>query len=233
MKKILLVLLLGCLPAFPGCAHLYRISVDSINSGQEVTDKTYIVLPGNPDLDPADLQFREFVRYLQKALQLQGYTPAADKQSSALEIYLSYGLGSPRERTRIYTVPVWGQTGGEVTTYESTVKNDRGSSTVSTTTYTPEYGVTGFTTQSESVTIYPKYVVVEAYEVKNLKPGEKMQVLWRTTINAEGKRRDLRHIFPIMLGAAAKVMGGNTGQEIEVRLIEDSAEVRTIKGLEK
>jgi hypothetical protein len=223
---------LGCLIAFfTGCAHVYHVGIDSINDGQELANKTYVLVPGNSELEAGDLQFREFATYLGRALKMNGYTAAGVNQTPEIEIYLSYGLGSPQPRVRTYAVPVWGQTGVDITTVEKTIETRSGASkTISRTNITPEYGVTGYTLQEKTYTTYPKYVEIDAYKIKNAKPGDKLEELWKTTIHSEGKRNELRHVFPILIAAAAKYLGGNTGQEIEISLTADQAEVKMIKG---
>ena len=235
MKKMYALMLFGLVAMFTGCAHVYHVGIDAINVGQDMTNKTYTIVPGNSDTEANDLQFREFAMYLGRALKINGYTAADAQQHPDIEIFLSYGLGSPEQRTRTYTVPVWGQTGTDSTTSVQTVSNRSGtiSNTTATTNTTAEYGVTGYATQSENYVTYPKYVEIDAYDIKNLKPGEKMVELWKTTIHSEGKRNEIRHVFPILMAAAAKYLGGNTGQEIGVTLTENHEYVKIIMGIKE
>jgi hypothetical protein len=171
--------------------------------------------------------------YVGRALKTRGYTEADVKQTPDIEIYLSYGIGNPESRVRTYTVPVWGETNTEVTTNEETVKTDKVTSTTTTTNITPEYGVTGYARQEENITVYPKYIEIDAYNTRNTKPGARLEELWKTTIRSEGKKNELRHVFPILIAAASKYLGGNTGQEIEIDLTENHEEVKTIKGIKE
>jgi hypothetical protein len=232
MKKAVLLVLPGLMIFFIGCAHVYHVSIDAINDGRAVVNKSFVIVPGNANTEASDLQFREFAGYLSRALLAKGYMAASANQEPDIEIYLTYGLGSPQARVRTYTVPVWGQTATDVTTTEQTTGNRSGSTTTSTTNITPEYGITGYATQEENYTTFPKYVEIDAYNAKNAKPGERTEELWKTTMHAEGKRNELRHIFPIFIAASAKYLGGNTGQEIEVALTENQEEVKAVKGNE-
>jgi len=233
MKKNRIAMLAFLALLFTGCAHVYHVGIDAISAGPEMTGKTFVVMPGNANTDASDLQFREYALYVSRALQQQGYVPAKLNQAPDMEGYLAYGLGTPQARVRSYSVPVWGQTSTEVTTTEQTTKTHNSSTTTSTTNVTPEYGVTGFTTQEESYTVIPKYIEIDTYDVRNLKPGDKALEIWKTTIHAEGKRNELRHVFPILVAGAAKYLGANTGKEIDVTLTENQPEVRTIKGLKE
>ncbi|MBN1595840.1 hypothetical protein JW933_07940 [candidate division FCPU426 bacterium] len=232
MKKAILPMLVFAMALMTGCAHVYHARVDAINDGRMSDNKTYIIVPGNANTAAGDLQFREFARYLQRALQQNGFIAASENTPPDVEIYLSYGIGNPRPRIRTYTVPVWGQTNTEITTTESTHKTQTGVHTTTTTDITPEYGVTGYTTQDQVLTVYPKYVEIDAYSIKNAKPGDRLEQLWKTTIRSEGKKNEIRSVFPILMAAAAKYLGGNTGREIEVALTRNQPEVKLITGNE-
>ena len=79
-------------------------------------------------------------------------------------------LGSPPNCERLLA-------SGEVAHTASTTTNERGTTTLSTTRYTPEYGFAGYTQQSESFTTYPKYVEIDAYDIRKSKPGENLRHL--------------------------------------------------------
>jgi hypothetical protein len=234
MPKIMFVCLLALVGFGTGCAHLYQVRVDSINDGTEKNGKTFMVLPGDTQVSASDLQFREYARYVSRALQERGFIPAQEKQTPELEIFLTYGIGNPELRVRNYTVPVWGQTSTQIVTREHTHENQSGHTTVSETEVTPEYGVTGFSSQSEQYSVYPKFITLEAYQVKpDTQIGQPLEITWKVTLRAEGKRNDLRHAFPVMVAASVPYLGGNTGGEVEVRLTRDQLEVRRILGSDK
>jgi hypothetical protein len=235
MKKINLPVLICLTVFFTGCAHVFHVGIDAINAGEEIANKTYVIVPGDSNTEAGDLQFREFAMYLARALKINGYTAAAPNQAAEIEICLSYGIGSPQARVRTYTVPVWGQTGTDTTTNVQTVGNRSGtiSNTVATTSVTPEYGVTGYTTQQDNYTVYPRYIEIDAYRIKSSHPGDKMDELWKTTLHSEGKRNEIRSSFPAMMAAGAQYLGGNTGREIEVAITADQAAVKAIKGIKE
>ena len=231
MKKTILPILICVMAFMTGCAHIFHVHVDAINDGRESANKTSVIVPGNEDTDPADLQFREFARYLGRALKSNGFIAASENQPPDVKIYLSYGLGNPKSRVRTYTVPVWGRKATEITTTESTYQTKTGTNTTTTTNITPEYGVTGYATQQQIQTIYPKHVQIEAYNIKNAKTGDKLEQLWKTTVHYEGKKNQIRSIFPILMAASAKHLGGNTGRKIVVKLTKHQDEVKMIKGI--
>jgi hypothetical protein len=230
MKRYFLA---GCLiltAVFTGCAHYYRVVIDSINSGTPAQNKSFIVVPGNTGSDSNDLQFQEYARYTEKILIQSGYARAENNQFPDIEVYLSYGMGEPEQHVYSYTEPVWGQTGEQTNTYTSTHNTDNGTVSATITTSEPEYGVTGYTTQTGVITVYKKYIILDAYDMKTKESNNKLRHLWKTTISCTGKSTKLRKVFPVMIAASAPFIASNTSEEKEVDMSEESDVVKTLKG---
>ncbi len=230
MKIKILLLTLAAL-VLTSCVRSYRISIDSINDRSAQPGKTFIVVPGNKDTSAGDLQFKEFAYYLVKALDPQGYRLSEDQKTADIEIYLSYGVGDPEKHTYSYYEPVWGQTGMQIYTRTDNVTNsDSTTSQYSSTYVEPQYGVTGYTTQTGEVTLYKKYAIIDAYDIKNGSKGTKLKQVWKTSVSSSGQTKDLRKTFPFLMAGAAQYAGSNTGEEINVVIGEDSETVKAIKG---
>jgi hypothetical protein len=232
MKKFILFLSLSAI-VLAGCARVFHVKVDSINGGADVTGAVYAIFPGNQNTDPNDLQFREYASYLSRALKILGYAEAAPGASPDIEIYLSYGMGDAVQHVSTYNVPVYGQTGVQSYTYVNTTRNASGISTISNTYETPQYGITGFTTQTDTYTTYPKYIIIDAYDARNVTQGSQMKQIFKTSISSQGASRELRKVFPYMLAGAEKYIGANTGEEITVSFTADNPMVLQIKGIAK
>ena len=232
MKRILTVLISAVLAAaFFGCVRAYHVQIDSISDRTVQLEKIYQILPGNRDTSANDLQFKEFAGYLVKALAMQGYRLATASEPAQMDVYLSYGLGDPEKHTYSYSEPVWGQTGTEVYSQTNQVNNpDNTVSQFSTTYVEPEYGVTGYTTQTGEYTVYKKYCIIDAYDIKDGSAGSKLKEIWKTSLSATGKSKDLRKVFPAMIAAAVSYIGSNTGEEIMVQIGEDSEVLKTVRG---
>jgi len=214
-----------------GCVRSYLVKVDSISDTSARLNKTYLILPGNKDTGANDLQFREFASLLVRAMALQGYTLADVTQKPDIEVYLSYGIGEPETHTYSYSEPVWGQTG--VNIYSQTNQytgKDNVTSQNSSTFMEPQYGVTGYTDKVGEYTVYKKFIVIDAFDAKNGSAGAQLKEVWKTSIAANGKAKDLRKVFPGMLAAAANYIGTNTGEELSVQVAQDSPVLKTIKG---
>ncbi|MCE5300328.1 MAG: hypothetical protein LLG37_05580 [Spirochaetia bacterium] len=215
-----------------GCARVYLVNVDSINDNRDNKPRVYQILPGNRDVSTYDLQFKEYAGLLVRALSVQGYVLADDTHPAEFEIYLSYGVGEPESHTYSYTTPVWGQTGTDVYSVTTHRKNpDNTVTEYSQTSVDPQYGITGFTSQTAEYTVYRKYIILDAFDIKNVKPGTKLNEIWKTSISSVGQSKNLRRAFPGMLAAAASFIGGNTGGEISVSIEKDADLTRQIKGL--
>lgn len=232
MKKILILLFLSVL-LLSGCARYYIIGIDSINNREPLSDKSFVLLPGNKDTSATELQFQEYAGYVAKILASTGYALAASQETAAIEIFLSYGVGEPESHVYSYAEPVWGQVRANIKTYttQSTTTSPSGDTTTyaSNTRVDPEYGITGFTTKTGVYTSYNKFIVMDAYDLKTKQKDGKLKHLWKTTISSAGTTKDLRKLFPVMLIAAKQHIGGNTGEELEVQYPEESEEVKLLK----
>ncbi|MEI7541734.1 MAG: hypothetical protein WCJ94_00570 [bacterium] len=215
-----------------GCVRAYHVQIDSISDMTAVSSKIYQILPGNKDISATDLQFKEFAGLLVKTMSMQGFVLASAAKHAELEIYLSYGVGDPETHTYSYSTPVWGQTGVDIYTQSSQTNNsdNTGTNQYSITSVQPQYGVTGFASQIGEYTSYKKYIIIDAFNAKNGKPGEKLQEVWKTSIAASGRIKELRKIFPALLAASVKYIGTNTGEEVSVDIPEDSELIKQIKG---
>lgn len=236
MKKIgyftLCVALLFTIISASGCVRAYRVQVDSISDRSADVSRVYQILPGNKDTGVNDLQFKEFAGMLVRTLALQGYTLAGVSDHAEIEIYLSYGVGEPEKHTYSYTTPVWGQTGMDIYTQTSQVtSSDNTSSTQYSRTYVePQYGVTGFTSETAEYIAYKKYAILDAFDIKNAKTGTKLKEIWKTSISSLSNSKDLRKVFPALLAASMKHIGTNTGEEIAIDVAEDAPVLKAIKG---
>jgi hypothetical protein len=230
-KKNILALVLAVFSIYfiSGCARIYHVQIDSINDRGSQLGRTYRLLPGNSDTGVNDLQFKEFAGYLVKLLAAQGYTLETTSQPAEMEIYFSYWIGEPEKHTYSYSEPVWGQTGVESYTQTSQyVNKDNSTTQVSNTYVEPQYGVTGYTTMTGEYTAYKKYVILDAYDIKNATNGAKLNEIWKTSIWASGKSSDLRKVMPALLAASAPYVGTNTGQEITVEISSDSEVLKSL-----
>lgn len=235
LKIVMIPLWLSVL-LLSGCANMrpptFHVNVDSIGDARE--NKTYILLPGNKDTNPNDLQFKEYASYVNRALQEKGFIQAETFQEANVAIFLGYGIGDPREHQYTYSLPAWGQTGVSSAYTTGTVSSYGGYGSYSgTTTYTPTYGITGSTTHSGSYTTYFRFMLLDAIDLDEYRKSDKEVQLWKTTVTSSGSSGDLRRVIPILVAASKKYIGTNTGKKVKVELSEEDDQVKAVKGIYK
>lgn len=220
-----------CVFAMAGCMRGYIINVDSISDSAFREYKTYRLIPGNKGVSINDLQFKEYAAMLVRAMSLQGYMLSEPEQKPDIEVYFSYGIGEPETHTYSYSEPVYGRTGMNIYTritnhtspYDITTQN-------SSTFMEPQYGITGYTNKTSEFISYKKFIVLDAYDIKDANPGNKLKAAWKTSVYSEGRSKDLRKVFPGLLAGASEHIGRNTGEILAVQIAEDSPVLKKIKG---
>ncbi|HID69608.1 MAG TPA: DUF4136 domain-containing protein [Desulfobacterales bacterium] len=235
MRKSIVLLLLTVFLLL-GCAigPSFLVKVDSISIPEVISEKTFILLPGLKDVNSNDLQFKEYASYVERALTSAGYIKAKDFKDARIAIFLSYGIGAPKEHVYSYSLPVWGQTGVSSSTTYGTITSYGSYGTFrGTTTYTPTYGITGYTTHIGSYTTFFRFLILDAVDLKKYRRSGKVIHIWRTTVTSRGSSGDLRRVFPVLVAAAKPYIGTNTGKQLDITLTEQDKAVLEIKALTK
>lgn len=235
--KYLKIYTVLCVILLTGCASLnrtgnlwYRIAVDSLASPDASPGKKYILLPGNDGVTPADLQFQEYAEYLKYVLNKKGHTYTASLEEAEMAVFLSYGIGDPQTYQYSYNFPILGETGLYSHTYITKTTKDDKTTYNSFTTYTPRYGVTGYSTYIGSGVMYNRFALIAAYDYDHFKKEEKEVQLWKTTVTSTGSTDDLRRVFPVLMAASMPYLGTDTVHKIYISMHENEDIVRDIRG---
>jgi len=208
----------------------FTASIDAI-SGDAAAPGTYVLLPGNPDTKPTDLNFQEYARYVRRALESRGYREATAEQPAKIAIFLAYGVGDPQTQVYSYAVPenVW--ISGTTVTTRSTVQVGGQTHTFqSTTTTPPQYVYGGYRTETSSYVTYTRFMTLTAYDFAAKRKANKDVQLWKTTATSIGESGDLRVAFPYLIAAATPFLGTNTGQQMKTTVREDNPNLAIIRG---
>lgn len=219
-----------------GCATgpLFHVNIDSISAPDAGAKKKYILLSGLKDVEPTDLQFKEYARYVDKALASMGYVKTESFDDANIAIFLVYGVGDPQKHSYIYPFPVWGQTGVSSSTTFGTLHSYGSYGTYSGTTYyTPTYGITGYMPLMGAYTTYFRFFILDAVDLNEYKSSQRVVSVWRTIVTSTGSSGDLRRVFPVLVAASKPYIGTNTGKQVKVTLTENDKAVIEIKGLTK
>lgn len=239
LATMLILFLSGCASSKPKCF----VNIDSIghNSGKI----KYVLLSGLKNIDNNDLQFKEYERYIDKALKKKGFIKG-NFENAEIAIFLSYGISDPQKNIETYSVPVWGKTGvsssttygnshtcGTLNTYGN-MGNYQGNTYSRKTTYhTPTYGVVGYRNETMRYTTFTRYFQLNAIDLKDYKLNKKQTHLWITTVRSTGANGNLREIFPILVAASNDFIATNTGKRVQIILTQDDSRVLEIKGVKK
>jgi hypothetical protein len=225
--SVALFICLGCTPPV-----LFESRINSLSQADALTKLRYVLLPGNKDVSADDLQFREYASYLEIALAERGFKKAVDIKDADIAIFLAYGIGDPKTNYYSYSMPTWGQTGvsgsyttGNVNVYGNTAIYSQN------TTYTPTYGITGYTSNLASHTTFTRYIFIDAIDNMAFKQDQKMLPVWKTSVFSTGSSGDLRRVFPVMVAAMKPYLGANTRQSITINLDENDPAVQKLKGI--
>ena len=236
-----MLLLSSCVTTQPK----FHVNVDSI-SGSSMDKINYILLPGNKDTNAEDLQFKEYTAYVNRALMKQGFMPAKSFESANIAIFLVYGIGDPQKHQYSYSLPVWGQTGisssttygssntyGNLNTYGNYGTYSGNTSSTSTTTYNPTYGIKGYRSHTGTMVTYFRFMVLDAIDLEEYKSTKKEVQLWKTIVTSSGSSGDLRQVFPILVAASSPYISKNTGKKLKVIISETDKRVIEIKSISK
>jgi len=226
-----------------GCHHARRhtqpeieviSAVNSLAAPDAGSKPRFVLLPGGSDNPENQLQFKEYARYIEKILLSRGFQKATSIADADVAIFLSYGIGGPETRQYTYQMPVWGQTGvSSSNTYGTVSSYGSGYSTFSgTTTYTPTYGITGYSTHIRSQTTFTRFMLLDAYDVATYKHKKKMLQLWRTDVVSVGKSNDLRVVFPYMAVAMEEYVATDTRGKVPVKIRQSDPEVESLLSIE-
>lgn len=202
----------------------YYVNVSSISSGED-SGRRVAILPLDQKVSLDDLQFREFSRYLEKAMASKGYVVTQERASAQVFVLLGYAISDPQERQTTTIMPMTSyQSGQTVNSYAYS----GGYSAYGTATSSGTYSTT-YVPMTSSYTTYTRLIKISAFDVRVSK--EKPKQLWETTISSTGSSGDLRQVFPMMLAASMEHIGTNTRSEINTEIAERDPRIAEILGV--
>lgn len=217
--------LTSCAPVRPPLQY-YASFIDSFAQPDALVKKRYRIFPGSKNVDPSDLQYLEFAKYVGKILDQRGLVNASSFDDAEVAIFLSYGIGNPQTHQYSYSLPVWGQTGVSSSNTVGTISAYGNSGIYSgTTTYTPTYGITGYTNQVRSYSSFTRFLLMDAYDLNVYKQTGKMAQVWKANVTSTGPSGDLRLVLPYMAVAVKNYIGRNTTRQVEEDVLVDDPQV--------
>ncbi|MFU1929434.1 hypothetical protein ACLQ9J_18735 [Bordetella hinzii] len=218
--------------AISGCAGFrppvsFTTDVNSFASDEADSRKHYFLTPVGKGVSADDLEFKEYARYVDKILDGKGYVKEPDLKNAEIIIRMEYGISGPKTQKSTYSIPIVNQTG--VLESKTTGKVNAAGKYTETTTYTPRYEVTGYSTGVNIRTIFTSWVSLQAVEAKVAK-NKKEQVFWQIQASSTDENDDLRLVFPYMVAAMEPYMAVNTGKRVSVTLNEKDPRLTFLTG---
>jgi hypothetical protein len=220
-----------------GCAssQKFNVEVSGLARSTPSANQRVLIVPGNAGVNAGvnagDLQFVEFCGYLERALGSRGFQIVGSADEAQIGLVATYGISDPQIRQYTYVVPTWGQTGIASSQTTGTLKTfGNVGAFAATTTYVPQYGITGYQNQVGTYTTYFRYLLIVAYDLDAFRATGQQSQVWSTEVTSTGSSNDLRRVFPILAAAARPFLATNTGHKQWYVVREDDRAVRFIKG---
>jgi len=213
------------------CGVKYHVKVDSFGKGP-MSDMTYTLLPSSPDI--LGLEYEEYSKYIHLALEEKGYINVDNQDNSKMVIFLNYGISDPSTYETTSSIPQWGQTGVSSSYTTGSINSYGGYGSYSgTTSYTPSYGITGYTPVTSRHTEYTRYLKLTAVDSNLWKNNNESQELWKTSVISTGSSGDLRNVMPYMIVASKPHIGTNTGQQLKIIVDGEDKRVKNLRSGKK
>jgi hypothetical protein len=222
--------------------------VDSLSSTTAGSKRTYVILPGNPDVQPLDLQFQEFKLQTERVLQYRGFIAAPDPETAELIIFLAYGLGTPSVSydylspppppTEAPPPPPPAAAPASQPLAQPIAYSEPSAPPAPPPATTHQPPAASSAAQGSSSALPPhsrhirylRYLSLSAIDLAYFNATGELAEVWRTNVSSIGKSDDLRRIVPVMLAAATKRIATGTNGRIEVRVTERHPKARYIRG---
>jgi hypothetical protein len=203
-----------------------KVDINSYADDNALNFKKYLLLPSDENISADSLEYREFSSYIVKVLSEKGFSQVNDISSADLVVFFSYGIGEPKLEYSTRLIPQWGQVGVISNTTGSVYGAGNYAGFSSTTTHTPQYGLTGFTQQVTARTVYSRYFTLFAYSISNQSTESRsLSEVWRLVADSTGNSNDLRFILPMMVAASQDYIAKNSRRKISVNIRERSPSV--------
>ena len=206
-----------------GCASVRTMHVDAIASPNAACGKACAIVPGNPNVKPGDLRFREMAGIVAKALEIRGFTTVDDTTKADVILTVDASLGLPRNITVTHIDPLVPEPGfcGRLAVRG---RNGRIRYVDEPMWYPsrpwPDYG--GVCVYNAMY--YEKRMVIAAY-LNNGDNVDELPQLWSTMVSVYDSSPDIRSYVPVLAVVAARYAGRDTKGKLDVQFSDDDPDL--------
>lgn len=215
-----------------GCANSYQVKVDSLAKPKAADSVSYKIINKDPSVDPDSLRNKEAAGYVRTALSGKGLYEAPEGVTPDLVVALDYGVGPPQSKREMMSEPVYITLPGRIRTERQQVGTDRNGNAVYQTVVVQDPPTTEFAGYREymvTVTVYEKYLRMNAVENKPAAEGRPSSEIWTVDVTSEGESRDLRKALPILAAASIEYVGKDSKGQKTIRIKDTDKDVAFIK----
>jgi hypothetical protein len=154
--------------------------------------KRIVVLPSQKERS-GTLEFAEYAKLVEDGLRKEGFQVVPSGEPAELVAFFGYGIDQGRDELYSYAVPQFGQTGVQSSQTFGTVQSYGPGATYSgTTTYTPSYGITGWTPQVGTRRLYTRAIALHIYDISQ---GSEPVELYESVVTSQGSSGALGEVF--------------------------------------
>ena len=190
----------GCTP-YPSWPS-YNVAVSALAAEESSQYSTVFIIPGIEGVDENDLQYREYRKYMNRALEASGYTIEPDIESAELAVSLYYEISDPKSNQTTKMKPVFGS----------------------------NFSIQGWVPTSSTYTTYLRYVHLTAVDMRKWTTSSEVYPVWETQIISEGSSADMRKVFPVLAASGIHYYGSNSEGTRSFVISEGQQSVIYVKG---
>ena len=215
-----------------GCANSTTVKIDSLAKPKAEESISYKILNKNPTVDDDSLRYKEAAGYVRTALSGKGLYEAPDNQNADLVVSIDYGVGPPQSRREVVSEPVYVTLPGQMRMERVQVGTDRNGNPVYQTMTVqdpPRTEFAGYREYFVTVTVYEKFLRLNATENKPAAEGRPPSEIWTVDITSEGESRDIRKALPILAAASIDYVGKDSLGQKTIRIKDTDKDVAFIK----
>lgn len=187
---------------FVSCSQRINTSISSYHqiTPSDVSGHTIVVLPSDEKKN-GSLEFGQQKKLAENGLREMGWHVVDENYANSFGVdyvaFFGYAVGDGREQVYSYSVPIYGQTGTRSAQTTGTFSNFGSTTTYSgTTTYTPQYRITGYQSGVGSTTVYDRAAVLNIYA---LSPDADPKRVYEASIASTGSKQQITDVLDEMM----------------------------------
>lgn len=154
------------------------------------------------------LEFKAYEKMVIDSIVAKGMKEKTIFDADAI-VFIDYAIDNGKEQ--ISSLPIFGQTGGGVSTTTGSFVGQRPAAFNATTYTAPTFGVVGVSTSSD--TVFTRRLAVEMIDRKILENEDRYQKIYEASVVSKGGSDSLPKIVPYMIKSLFSEFPGNNGAE--------------------